>query len=169
MGQRDGSSPLLRSGASAGRLSMARGWNHLGASLLRHLGLDAGCPLEPVLCMTSAWQLLDSWTSQAPPWLRAPKECVPVNKAETALPVLTQPWKLGCVTSHSILLVTSKPQTHPDSRGEGRGPTTQWEEWQGLTVDQETLWGPSWKMQSCTQSSHAGLSPDHPLTNLTSC
>lgn len=128
MGQRNGLPPLLRSGASAGRLSTARGWNHLGASPLRHLGLDAGCPLEPVLCMTSAWQLLDSWTSQAPAWLGAPKECVPMNKAGTALPVLTQPWKLGSVTSHSILLVTSKSQTHPDSRGEGRGPMSQGEE-----------------------------------------
>lgn len=54
---------------------MARGWNHLGASLLRHLGLDAGCPLEPVLCVSSAWQLLDSWTSQASARPRAPRVC----------------------------------------------------------------------------------------------
>lgn len=49
-----------------------------------------------------------------------------MNKAETARPVLPEPWKSGSVTSHCILLVTSKSQTHTDSTGKGRGPTSPW-------------------------------------------
>lgn len=145
---------------------MARAWSHLEASFVTYLRADAGCQLGSMLHVAFAWQLPGSWTSQAPAGLRAPKESIPLNKAEAAQPLLPQPWEAGRVTSTAFYQLPTN-QARPDSRGGAKTPPQQ-EECQGLIVDLEMLLGPSLNKQSATRSSHTIVSahtillqPDH--------